>query len=111
MRMCGMLMMSFYYPQEKSLLSKNVWYADDVILLSSRDVIIFEGVKMANTQFGQNFEAIFRENGGLSEHGTTPIEFVMPKSSFPQKFGQGFALGELSKLQTLGKFPWGASKG
>ena len=80
-----------YYPREKSLLSKNVWYADDVILLSSRDVIIFEGVKMANTQFGQNFEAIFRENGGLSEHGTTPVEFVMPKSSFPQKFGQGFA--------------------
>ena len=51
--MCGMLMMSFYYPQEKSLLSKNVWYADDDILLSSRDVIIFEGVKMANTQFGE----------------------------------------------------------
>ena len=111
MRMCGMLMMSFYYPREKSLLSKNVWYADDVILLSSRDVIIFEGVKMANTQFGQTFEAIFRENGGLSEHGTTPVQLVMPKSSFPQKFGQGFALGELSKLQTLGKFPWGASKG
>ena len=49
---------------------------------------------MANTQFGQNFEAIFRENGGLSGHGTTPFEFVMPKSSFPQKFGQGFALEE-----------------
>ena len=64
-----------------------------------------------NTQFGKNFEAIFRENGGLSEHGTMPVEFVMPKSSFPQKFGQGFALGELSKLLTLGKFPWGASKG
>ena len=41
---------------------------------------------MANTQFGQN--------GGLSEHGTTPVEFVIPKSSFPQKFGQGFALEE-----------------
>ena len=54
--------------------------------------IIFEGVKMGNTQFGQNFEAIFRENEGLSEHGPTPVEFVMPKSSFPQKFGQGFAL-------------------
>jgi len=40
MRKCGMLIMSFYYPQEKSLLSKNVWYADDVILLSSREVII-----------------------------------------------------------------------
>ena len=47
---------------------------------------------MVNTQFGQNFEAIFRENEGLSEHGTTPVEFVMPKSSFAQKFGQGFAL-------------------
>ena len=63
----------------------SVWYADD-ILLSLR------GVKMGNTQFGQNFEGIFRENEGLSEHGTTPVEFVMPKSSFPQKFGQGFAL-------------------
>ena len=63
---------------------KSVWYADD-ILLSLR------GVKMVNTQFGQNFEVIFRENEGLSEHGTTPVEFVMPKSSFPQKFGQGFA--------------------
>ena len=63
----------------------SVWYADD-ILLSLR------GVKMGNTQFGQIFEAIFRENEGLSEHGTTPVEFVMPKSSFPQKFGQGFAL-------------------
>ena len=65
-----MLMMSFYYPQGKSLSLRG---------------------KMANTQIGQNFEAIFRENGGLSEHGTTPVEFVMPKSSFPQKFGQGFA--------------------
>ena len=58
---------------------------------SQGEVIIFEGVKITDTQFGQNFEAIFRENGGLSEHGTTPVEFVMPKSSFPQKFGQGFA--------------------
>ena len=47
---------------------------------------------MGNTQFGQNFEAIFRENEGLPEHGTMPVEFVIPKSSFPQKFGQGFAL-------------------
>ena len=62
----------------------SVWYADD-ILLSLR------GVKMGNTQFGQNFKAIFRENEGLPEHGTMPVEFVMPKSSFPQKFGQGFA--------------------
>ena len=47
---------------------------------------------MTNTQFGEkNFKAIFRPNEGLSEHGTTPVEFVMPKSSFPQKFGQGFA--------------------
>ena len=88
-----------------------MWYADDVILLSSREInIIYEcvvccwchfiilegkqylrGVKITNAQFGQNFEAIFRENEGLSEHGTTPVEFVMPKSSFPQKFGQGFA--------------------
>ena len=67
----------------------SVWYADD-ILLSLR------GVKMGNTQFGQNFEAIFRENEGLPEHGTTPVEFVMPKSSFPQKFGQGFAFNHFS---------------
>ena len=66
---------------------------------SQGEVIIFEGVKITDTQFGQNFEAIFRENGGLSEHGTTPVEFVMPKSSFPKKFGQGFALGELT-IQT-----------
>jgi len=88
-----------------------VWYADDVILLSSIEVIIIyecvvcwwcyfiilegkhylRGVKITNTQFGQNFKAIFRENEGLPEHGTMPVEFVMPKSSFPQKFGQGFA--------------------
>ena len=72
----------------------NVWYAADagwchfIILKGSH---YLWGGKMANTQFGQNFEAIFRENEGLSEHGTTPVEFVMPKSSFPQKFGQGFA--------------------
>ena len=88
-----------------------MWYADDVILLSSIEVIIIyecvvcwwchfiilegkqylRGVKITNAQFGQNFKAIFRENEGLPEHGTTPVEFVMPKSSFPQKFGQGFA--------------------
>ena len=39
-------------------------------------------------------EAIFSENGGLSGHGTTLVEFVMPKSSFPLKFGQGFAFEE-----------------
>ena len=65
------------------------------IILEGCDVItsIRRG-KMANIQFGQNLEAIFRENGGLSEDGTTHVEFVMPKSTFPQKFGQGFALGE-----------------
>ena len=31
---------------------------------SQGEVIIFEGVKITDTQFGQNFEAIFRENGG-----------------------------------------------
>ena len=41
--------------------------------------------------WGKSFKAIFRPNEGLSAHGTTPVEFVMLKSSFPQKFGQGFA--------------------
>ena len=40
---------------------------------SQGEVIIFEGVKITETRFGQNFEAIFRDNGGLSEHGTTPV--------------------------------------
>ena len=32
-----------------------------------------------------SFQSIFREIKALSEHGTTPIEFVIPKSSFTQK--------------------------
>ena len=57
-------------------------------------------------KFGQNCGAIFRENGSLSGNGNTTVEFLMPKSSFPQRFGQGFApWGNYSKLQTLGKFP------
>ena len=87
-------MMWFYYPREKSILSMNVWYAADAgwchfIILEGKQYL--RGVKITNAQFGQNFKAIFRENEGLPKHGTTPVEFVMPKSSFPQKFGQGFA--------------------
>ena len=35
-------------------------------------------------KFGQNFEAIFRENGSLPDNRNTTIAFLIPNSSFPQ---------------------------
>ena len=57
-------------------------------------------------KFGQNFEAIFRGNGSLPDNRNTTIEFVITKSSFPQKFGQGFAVwGNYPNSRLLDSFP------
>ena len=56
--------------------------------------------KWQNVKFEQNFGAIFRENGSFPDPGNSTVEFLMPKSSFTQKFVQGFApVGKL--FQTL----------
>ena len=62
-------------------------------------------------KFGQNFEAIFRESGSLPDNRNTTIEFLIPKSSFPQKFGQGFALRKLFQTPDSWIISPGASKG
>ena len=72
MRMRGMLMMSFYYPREKSLLSKNVWYADDVILLSSREVIIFEG-EWLTPNLGKTLKRFLGQTKASQSMGPRPL--------------------------------------
>ena len=53
----------------------------------------------------------FRENKSLPDNRNSTIEFVIPKSRFPQKYGQGFALEETIQTPDSWIVSTGESKG